>query len=304
MRFNGKATISEINRIKELVQQENLDVVIGLGGGQTIDVAKAIANDLSTAVVIIPTVASTDAPTSSISVLYTEEGLFDKYIYYKKHPDLVLVDTTVISKAPVKLLISGIADALSTWVEGRMIIERGETTLMGGLPTLAAQAIAEKCERVLFEEGLQAVAANEAKIVTPSFEAVVEANTLLSGIGFESCGLAVAHSIHNGFSALEGDVQKLSHGEKVAYGTLTQLVLENRPKKELDRFILFYQQLGLPTTLNDLYLDATSTEELMKIGCQATKSGETIHKLSSDIEARDVVDAILFVDSYVKKYHK
>lgn len=301
-RFNGGATLSEINRIQEVAKKEQIDLIIGLGGGQTIDVAKAISNDLGKSVVIVPTVASTDAPTSSISVVYTDEGLFDRYIYYKKHPDLVLVDTTVISKAPVKLLISGIADALSTWVEGRSIIERGESTLMQGVPTLAAAAIAEKCENVLFEEGLQAVAANEAKIVTPSLEVVIEANTLLSGIGFECCGLAAAHSIHNGFSALSGDVQKLTHGEKVAYGTLTQLVLEKRPKKELDRFIDFYQKLGLPTTLDELYLDKTHTDELLKISLQATKPGETIHKLFPNIKAEDVMNALLFVDTYVKKY--
>lgn len=301
--FNGESSLEEINRITKLAHDESIDVVIGLGGGKTIDVAKAIADELSISVAILPTVASTDAPTSCISVIYTEDGLFDKYIYYKKHPDLVLVDTAVISKAPTRLLISGIADALSTWVEGRVISERGETNLLGGKPTLAAVAIAEKCQQVLFEQSLQAVAANDANIVTSSLEAVIEANTLLSGIGFESCGLAAAHAIHNGFSALKSDVNKLTHGEKVAYGTLAQLVLENRPKEELDKFINFYQTLGLPTTLEQMNLAEANYDELLLIGKQATKEGETIHKLSNTIAASDVADALIFVDSYVKKYH-
>lgn len=302
--FNGGSTLNEIDRLVTLSKSKGINVIIGLGGGQTIDAAKAVANTLDKPVVIIPTVASTDAPTSCISVIYTEDGLFDKYIYYKKHPDLVLVDTTVISQAPSRFLISGIADALSTWVEGRLISERHETTLMGGLPTIAAKTIAETCEKVLFEESLQAVAANDAKVVTPSLESVIEANTLLSGIGFESGGLAAAHSIHNGFSVLKGRIQTLTHGEKVAYGTLVQLALENRPKSELDRFITLYKQLGLPTTLKEMYLDKASCEELLKIGEQATKEGETIHKLGRNVKANDVVDGLVFVDSYVRTYFK
>ena len=131
-------------------------------------------------------------------------------------------------------------------------------------------------------------------------EAVVEANTLLSGVGFESAGLAAAHAIHNGFTAIEGDIHHLTHGEKVAYGTLTQLYLENRPKAELDKYIGFYQALGLPTTLAELHLAGVSEEELLKIGTQATIEGETIHQMPFAITASDVADALKGLDAYVK----
>ena len=94
---------------------------------------------------------------------------------------------------------------------------------------------------------------------------MVETNTLLSGIGFESAGLAAAHAIHKGFTAIHGDIHYLTHGEKVAYGTLTQLLLENRLKEELDKYITFYKALGLPTTLKEVKLDSVSYEDLLKI---------------------------------------
>lgn len=302
--FNGEASLKEIDRVSVIGKDAKCDVVLGLGGGKTIDAAKAVSDQLGVSVGVLPTIASTDAPTSALSVIYTEEGVFEKYLFYKKNPELVLVDTEVISKAPVRLLTSGIADALATWVEGRAVMQKNGDTMAGGKQTLASIAIAEKCEETLFTYGLQAVEANRTKVVTPALEAVIEANTLLSGVGFESCGLAAAHAIHNGFTALVGDIHHLTHGEKVAYGTLTQLFLENRPKTELDTFINFYQSLGLPTTLEELHLGNVKYEELLKIGKQATVEGETIHQMPFIITAQDVADALLAVDSYVKSITK
>lgn len=298
--FNGESSTNEVNRIVAIGKEAHVDAVIGLGGGKTIDTAKAVSDELQTATIIVPTIASTDAPTSALSVIYTEDGAFEKYIFYKKNPDLVLVDTAVIAKAPTRLLASGIADALATWVEGRAVIKNNGATMAGGTPTLAAEAIAQKCEETLFTYGLQAIEANRVGVATEALEYIVEANTLLSGIGFESCGLAAAHAIHNGFTALHGPIHDLTHGEKVAYGTLTQLFLENQPCEVLDKYIRFYQALGLPTTLAELKLENASYEDILKVGQQATIEGETIHGMPFTVTAEDVAAAILAVDAYVK----
>ena len=199
-----------------------------MGAGKALDTAKAVANNLKVPVVVFPALASTDAPTSGLSVVYTEEGEFEQYLFYKKNPDLVLMDTKIIASAPARMLASGISDALATLVEARAVKQKNGNTMSGGKATIAGFAIAEKCEKVLFDYGVLAYEANKANVVTPALEAIVEANTLLSGLGFEDSGLAAAHAIHNGFTAVDGDIHHLSHGEKVAYGTLTQLVLENK----------------------------------------------------------------------------
>ena len=302
--FNGEASTNEIERIAKLLTEGDSDFIIALGGGKTIDTGKAVADEAGVSLAVLPTVASTDAPTSGLSVIYTNEGAFEKYLFYDKNPDLVLLDTAVIANAPAQLLASGIADALATYVESRAITEAKGNTMAGGVPTIAAQAIAEKSVDVLFEKAELAIAANRAKVVTESLEDIVEANTLLSGLGFESGGLAAAHAIHNGFTALDGDVHKLSHGEKVAYGTLTQLILENRDIDEIDRYISLYQALGLPTTLEDLHLGDASYEDLLKVAELATSEGETIHEMRVKYTKEDVANALLAADEYVKSLNE
>jgi len=297
--FGGESSMDEVDRVTEIAKENGVDVILGLGGGKVIDTAKLIADNLNVPVAILPTIASSDAPTSALSVIYTEDGAFEQYVLYKKNPELVLVDTEIICQAPVRHLVSGMADAFATWVEGSSAVKAKATSMAGGQPTFAAMAIAQKCEEVLFEYGLEAVEANKVGIVNDALEAVVEANTLLSGIGFESCGLGAAHSIHNGFTALHGPIHDMTHGEKVAYGILTQLFLEKRPKEEFDKYIKFFQALGLPTTLKDLGLGDATDEDLMKIGQQATAEGETIHSMPFIITAEEVADALKGVNEYV-----
>lgn len=301
-KFEGESSPEEIKRIADEARSENIDLVVGLGGGKTLDTAKAVNHWLNAACAILPTTASTDAPTSAISVLYTPEGAFDKYTYYRRNPDLILVDTQVIAGAPPLMLASGIADAMATWIECRAVIEARSQTLAGGLPTLAAEAIARKCEETLFDYGLLAYESVKRKVVTPALEAVIEANTLLSGLGFESGGLAVAHAIHNGFSVLEGEIRRLTHGQKVAFGVLVQLALEQRPQAEIERYINFFLQLELPVTLEDLKLGGASREELYRAAQAATKPGETSQRLAFPVTAEDMLDAMLAADQYSLAY--
>lgn len=294
--FNGEASLNEIGRIAEEGKDEGTDFVVGVGGGKTLDTSKAVADELGVSIVIVPSTASTDAPTSALSVIYNDDGVFESYKFYNKNPELVLVDTQVIASAPPRLFASGIADAMATWVEARATMKSNGEAMAGGKTSIAAAAIAKACEETLFAYAPSAYRAVERSLVTKHVDAVVEANTLLSGLGFESGGLAAAHAIHNGFTVLEGDIHHLTHGEKVAYGTLTQLVLELHPEDEIQKYIAFYQLLNLPTTLEDMHLDKVSYTDLERVGEAATQEGETMGNLSNEITASDVADAILAVD--------
>lgn len=299
--FSGESSKKEISRITDAGKKAEATIVIGVGGGKTLDTAKAVSDDLNAYTVIVPTAASADAPTSALSVVYSDEGVFEGYRFYSKNPDLVLVDTKVVSQAPPRLLASGIADALATWIEARSVIRYGGQNMAGGVPTIAGQAIAERCEETLFQYGHLAYESNKAKVVTQPLESVVEANTLLSGLGFEGGGLAAAHAIHDGFTALEGDIHHLTHGEKVAFGTLVQLALERHSQEEIERYIQFYISLGLPVDLNDIHLKDASTEDIMKVAKAATVDEETIHN-GFRVSAEEVADAIIAADQYAKAY--
>lgn len=304
-KFNGEASTKEIERIAEKAKEEQADIVIGVGGGKTLDTAKGVREHLDNAVcVIIPTTASTDAPTSALSVIYSNEGVFESYRFYSKNPDLILMDSKIIAEAPPRFLASGIADAMATWVEAKAAIRSNSKAMSGGLTTIAGAAIAEKCEETLFEYGELAYESNKRQVVSYALEQIVEANTLLSGLGFESGGLALAHAIHNGFTVLSGDIHHMTHGEKVAFGTLSQLVLERRPKEEIEKYISFYSALGLPVTLADLHLDKASDEDLLKVAETALTEGESSHNFPGSLTPSQVVDAMKAADQYASIYQK
>ena len=271
------------------------------GGGKTSDSAKAIADNLSLPVVIMPTLASTDAPCSRLSVIYTDDGSFDHYRFYSHNPDLVLVDSQVIAGAPAGLLISGIADALATNVEAQAVAQAGADTMLNEKQTLVGNAIAQKCEDTLFKYAHLAVADVKKHVVTSALEKIIEANTLMSGLGFESAGLSGAHAIHDGLTTLE-ETHSLSHGQKVAYGTLTQLMLEGADQERYEKYFNLILSLGLPTTLADLHLEDASDEKLLKAAKAACSENDTIDRLPFEVEPDDIAQAFRAVDAYTKQY--
>lgn len=248
--------------IEEDRPSETFDYIVALGGGRAIDLGKALAFESNASCIVVPTSAATDAPTSRISVKY-HNGYFEKYSYYAKSPDLVLIDTAILINSPVHFLTAGIADGLSTSIEARTVRENSGVNTLGAAPTLAAEAIAEKCREVLLEFAEEAVEANEKHIITPAFEAVVEANTLLSGIGFESGGLSIAHALHNAMASLWGNEIKGSHGQIIALTTLQQLRIEGR-EEELARYQTLFEKLALPNFYEELSI-FPAAEELKKV---------------------------------------
>jgi glycerol dehydrogenase len=237
-------------------------VVVGLGGGKAIDLAKAVALEIDSKLVTAPTIASNDAPTSAATVYYTEDGQFDGWGIWPRNPDLVLVDSEVIVAAPVRWLVSGIGDGLATWFEAEAAYKGRRVALAGGIATQAALTLARLCYDTLMDFGIDAVRDCTEHVVTPAVERVIEANTLLSGLGFESAGVAAAHAVGNGLTEFE-ECKPYSHGEKVAFGVATQLCLDDDidPDERLAVFD-FMVEVGLPVTLEELGLGGIPVEAL------------------------------------------
>jgi len=306
--FEGECTWSEITRLKRIAEKNDCDMVIGVGGGKGLDTAKAVACEVGASMVIVPTIASTDAPCSAVSVVYNSEHVFERNLYLSRNPDLVLVDTEVCVKAPVRFFVAGMGDALATWFEADACHRSGAMNSVGGGPgpgrsTIAALALARLCYDTLMEFGVQGKEAAERGVVTPAVEKVVEANTLLSGIGFESGGLAAAHSIHNGFTILEHK-HRMYHGEVVAFGTLTQMVLEGRSTEEIDEVLDFCDSVGLPYDLAQMGLEDAGEEELLEVAKKACAEGESIHNMAFQVTPASVRDAIRGADAIGRAYKR
>ncbi len=282
------------------------DVIAGIGGGKTLDVAKAVATELSLPLIIVPTTASTDAPTSSLSVMYDGNGVFCGARFYEHSPKILIVDSEMIAQAPARFLISGMGDALSTLIEARANQNSDSPNLVyvkdGGFRrTIAARSIAQACYDTLMQKGVMAKTAAEQHMVTEALEDVIEANVLLSGLGFENNNTAGAHAIADGLTAIPSASHKTLHGEKVAFGTICQLVIENAPSEILIEVLDFCFKVGLPMTLEALCVE-NSDENITLIARASMRSNWASEPF--EVNAQMVADAIKTADALGRNFKK
>ncbi len=294
--FGGECCEEELNRLAEEIHLQGTNVMIGMGGGKTIDTAKIAADRANIPVIIIPTIASTDAPCSGCAVAYSPSGVFEKVYYQRSNPAVVLVDMDIISAAPVRFLVAGMGDALATWFEARSCFDTHSMNECGGKSTLTGLNLARLCWDVLQEHGATAKSDNEKRMVTPALEAITEANILLSGIGFESGGLAAAHAIHNGLTAVE-DTHAFYHGEKVAFGVLAGLFLTKSKVEEIEEVYTFSETIGLPTTFSDIGLVNVSKEKLIKIAEKSADEGSSVFHEAVEITSEKILEAMIQADT-------
>ena len=228
--YDGPCTEEAVVEMAKEAQAEYCDMVVGIGGGKMLDIAKAVAFYAELPLCVCPTAASMDGPCSAISVLYHEDGSFDHYLMLEKNPDLVVVDTNVVAAAPLRMTVAGMGDALATYFEARSCAAAHGTNEHGGEPGHLALVAARACYDTLMECGVAAKRDLKKGRTSPAVERLIECNILLSGVGFESGG---------------------------------QLRLERAP--ELDQVLEFCQRVGLPTTLKELGLGEISDADLQSV---------------------------------------
>jgi glycerol dehydrogenase len=302
--FGGESTRAEADRIAALVKEMKAEVVIAVGGGKALDTGKAAAAKAKVACVTVPTIASNDSPTSSFTVWYDEQGNCLGFDGWAFNPDIVLVDTQVIANAPVRPFVAGMGDAMSTWVEAEAAYKSRKPALSGGVSTMAAMAIAKLCYETLLAHGVDAKRAIEHKVVTPAVEKCVEANVLLSGIGFESGGLATSHMIANALPSF-AECRKFYHGEKVGFGIVSQLCLDEDATPDYALPIIDWEvAVGLPVTFEDINLKGVSREKLKQIGDICASKGSLCENHVFEVTSDSVVDAMVAADALGRERKK
>jgi glycerol dehydrogenase len=295
--FGGQSSKAEAARVASLARQQGADVAVGIGGGKTLDTAKAAAAQAGLKMVTVPTIASNDSPTSSFTVWYDEHDTCTGFESWGVNPDLVLVDTQVIVNAPVRSFVAGMGDALATWLEAEACFKARAGNLAGGQATLAAKTIARLCYDTLLAYGCEAKRAVEQHVVTPAVEKIVEANVLLSGLGFESGGVATAHMIANALPSLP-ECHGLMHGEEVGFGLISQLCMdEDLPTEQVHRIVDFEIAVGLPVTFADINLEGVTRDRLKKIGEICSCKGSLCENHPFAITGEDVIDAMIAADA-------
>ena len=300
--FQGEATLIERKRVGDLAAKEKCDISVAIGGGKVLDVGKGAAIDHNMRIVTVPTIASNDSPTSAASVWYDENHLFQYFECWNFNPDLVLVDSRVIVNAPVRSFVAGMGDALSTWVEMEASMQTRTKNLSGGTPTLAAEALAKLAFDTLFEYGIDAKRDVENHVLTPAAEKVIEANILLSGLGFESGSLATAHAIGNELSNVPACLKAgMMHGEKVAFGVATQLCLDDSVTATYRNMVFdFMIQIGLPVTFEELNMAPLDTAVIRKIAENVAVPGSLCNNHPFEVTAQSLYDAMMSADALGK----
>ncbi len=290
-------TLGTIDRLKQLVQTSSPRGIVAVGGGKVQDTAKLVAQECQLPIITIPSSAGTCAGWTALSNIYGDRGEFLYDVPLSKCPDLMLVDYDLIATAPVRTLIAGIGDAIAKWYEASVSSGSSSDTL-----TISAVQSARVLRDILLQKAEGAIA--DPQPSNALWREVVDANLcmagMIGGLGGANCRTVAAHAIHNALTHLP-QAKGTLHGEKVAYGILVQLRLEEMQGNQLassarQQLLKFYSQIGLPKSLRDLGLSAISLSELEQTAAIACNPKSDIHRLPFPVSPELVLSAMVSVE--------
>jgi len=279
------------------------DLVLGAGGGTVSDTAKVVASKLRLPLVLVPTICTTNAETSAVSVVYTDKHVFLEDVISPRNPDLVVVDTKLISEAGKCTLEKGMGDALAAKFEAEACDMSQSRNEHGGIGTSISLAAARLCFEKLMAYGFDGKLAVDNGLVTPAAEEAIEAVKLLSGLAWEGSGTAAAHAMSDGLTEIESIAPpNKSHGEIVAFCTIAQLVLEHRPRGELNKIIEWCHEVDLPITLAQL--GNADDKQLSGASKKACDPKDSMGNMPFEVTPRMVHDAWVMTDLLGRRYLK
>jgi len=283
----------DLEPLLALARSQDCDGVIAAGGGKVLDAGKLLADRLDVPCITVPTSAATCAGWTALANVYSPEGAFRYDVPLKRCPEMLVFDHDLVAAAPSRTLASGIADAVAKWYEAS--VSSGSSS--DGLIQQAVQMA-----RVLRDQLLLDAEAAMAQPGSPAWVRVVEACGLtagvIGGIGGARCRTVAAHAVHNGLTQLQACHGPL-HGEKVGFGILVQLRLEevlggSQLAAQARRQLLpFFAALGLPVTLADLGLATASLSELQLVCDFACREGSDLHHLPFAVSPADLLAALV-----------
>jgi glycerol dehydrogenase-like iron-containing ADH family enzyme len=279
--------------LHEAIASHQADLIIGVGGGKALDAAKLVAYQSQLPIITIPTSAATCAAWTALSNVYSDQGAFQYDVSLIKCPDLLILDYDLIQTAPQRTLVAGIGDALAKWYEASVSSGHSDHTLV-----IAAVQQARVLRDLLLQKSVAALQAPGSAIWREVVDASVLMAGMIGGLGGAQCRTVAAHAVHNGLTHLLQSHDAL-HGEKVAYGILVQLRLEEMLQSNLlaatsrQQLLKFYTDIGLPQTLGDLRLDGVTIAELRRSAEVACQEGSDIHRLPFEVTPTQLMAAMV-----------
>ncbi|WP_036477573.1 iron-containing alcohol dehydrogenase family protein [Myxosarcina sp. GI1] len=284
---------TSLARLKATVAEHQADFIIGVGGGKALDTAKLLAHQCRLPIVTIPTSGATCAAWTALSNIYSPQGAFQYDVTLSCCPDLLILDYSLLRTAPKRTLVAGIGDAIAKWYEASVSSGSSSATLI-----ISAVQQARILRDILWQKSQTALENPH----SDEWREVVDATVLLAGviggIGGADCRTVAAHAVHNGLTHIP-ETHHALHGEKVAYGILVQLRLEEMVQgnqlatSSRQQLLQFYTQIGLPKTLEDLGLANISLSQLRHAAEIACNSSSDIHRLPFTVSSELLAAAMV-----------
>lgn len=292
--FSGELTDRKVRELEHAAQSFDYGVVVAIGGGKTLDAGKALVDAARCGLITVPTVASNDSPTSKNYVVYDDDHQLAAVRHLPRSATYVLVDTTLIAQAPTHFLLAGIGDAISKYFEAEQCLHSGGKNMFGARPSYSAYVLARECFSIIRAHAETALAELQHGRTAPAFDRLVEAVILMSGLGFESAGLSIAHSMTRGLSRVETSA-RAPHGLQVAYALLVQLHLERRAPDFMRDMIGLYARIGLPVRLSDLGAGVVTREHYETVAHFTLQAPYSAH-FERTLGIEDIVAAMEAID--------
>jgi glycerol dehydrogenase len=300
--YSPDCSETSLELLKESVVSHQADFIIGVGGGKALDTAKLLAHQCQLPIVTIPSSAATCAAWTALSNIYSPQGAFQYDVPLDRCPDLLILDYSLIQTAPQRTLIAGIGDAIAKWYEASVSSGASTSTLI-----IAAVQQARILRDILLQKSATALQNPGGE----EWREVVDATVLLAGVigglGGANCRTVAAHAVHNGLTHISAAHNAL-HGEKVAYGILVQLRLEEMVQgnqlasSARQQLLKFYAEISLPATLEDLGLKDVTLSELRHAASVSCHSNSDIHRLPFAVTPEHLMAAMVSTTVPVTSY--
>ncbi|NJR64816.1 MAG: iron-containing alcohol dehydrogenase family protein [Leptolyngbyaceae cyanobacterium CRU_2_3] len=279
--------------LRDAVAHHQADLIIGIGGGKALDAAKLLAYQCQLPIATIPTSGATCAAWTALANVYSDQGAFIYDVGLATCPNLLILDYKLVQTASRRTLVAGIGDALAKWYEASVSSGHADQTLI-----IAAVQQARILRDLLFQKSVVALQAPGSAVWREVVDATVLLAGVIGGLGGAQCRTVAAHAVHNGLTQLLQSHDTL-HGEKVAYGILVQLRLEelmqgNRLAETARQQLLkFYAEIGLPRSLADLGLSQITLSDLKSAAEFACRPGSDIHHLPFAVTPEHLMAAMV-----------
>lgn len=289
-----ECTMAAIQSCADHAKAIGADMIFGMGGGKALDVSKGTADTTGLPVFTFPTIAATCAGTTALSVVYREDGNFEKFLFYDRPARHCFIDLMIIANAPYRYLQAGMGDTIGKFFECHFAARGDQLTHSSAL----GREISNMCYYPLLDYGVQALKDCKGGRVTLALKQAVLANIVSTGLVslmvLDDYNCAIAHSVYYGLVLLPGFEEKYLHGNVVAYGVLVQLAVDG-DWKEAEKLKTFLKNLEIPTTLKEM--GVSIEREGLKAVLTETVTGPDMEHIPYPVSEDMVYEAMCAVEN-------